>query len=170
MSRGVKIQWVGGWYTMGRRGLKYHGQESRYRGGAHPARAPPKIRKNMIFWRKIVIFHTKYHNNFRASLRSGISTPYPLYLDPPTHGILTPHPWYFDSLPTCMVISTPYWWYIEPPVAGDSENSLEIWTLPFFRSEKARTVGLNHFEWQKKMRKFGLCHFLGRKKCEIWTL
>ena len=30
----------------------------------------PKIGKNMIFWRKIVIFHTKYPNNFRASLRS----------------------------------------------------------------------------------------------------
>jgi hypothetical protein len=30
--------------------------------GAHP-----KIGKNMIFWRKIVIFHTKYSNNFRAS-------------------------------------------------------------------------------------------------------
>ena len=29
-----------------------------------------KIGKNMIFWRKIVIFHTKYTNNFRASLRS----------------------------------------------------------------------------------------------------
>jgi hypothetical protein len=25
-------------------------------GGAHPARSPPKIGKNMIFWRKIVIF------------------------------------------------------------------------------------------------------------------
>jgi hypothetical protein len=37
--------------------------------GAHPARAPPKIGKNMIFWRKIVIFHTKYPKNFRASLR-----------------------------------------------------------------------------------------------------
>ena len=24
----------------------------------------------MIFWRKIVIFHTKYPKNFRASLRS----------------------------------------------------------------------------------------------------
>ena len=33
------------------------------------ARAPPKIGKNMIFWRKIVIFHTKYPQNFRASLR-----------------------------------------------------------------------------------------------------
>ena len=39
-------------------------------GGAHPARAPPKIGENMIFWRKIVIFHTKYPKNFRVSLRS----------------------------------------------------------------------------------------------------
>jgi hypothetical protein len=31
---------------------------------------PPKIRKNMIFWRKIVIFHTKYPQNFCASLRN----------------------------------------------------------------------------------------------------
>ena len=38
--------------------------------GAHPARAPPQIGKNMIFWRKIVIFHTKYPKNFRASLRN----------------------------------------------------------------------------------------------------
>ena len=34
------------------------------------ARAPPKIGKNMIFWRKIVIFHTKYPKQFRASFRS----------------------------------------------------------------------------------------------------
>ena len=39
-------------------------------GGAHPAHAPPEIGKNMIFGGKIVIFHTKYPNNFRASLRS----------------------------------------------------------------------------------------------------
>ena len=32
-------------------------------GGGHPAR-PPKIGKHMIFWCKIVIFHTKYPNNF----------------------------------------------------------------------------------------------------------
>jgi hypothetical protein len=34
---------------------------------------PPNITmigKNKIFWRKIVIFHTKYPKNFRASLRS----------------------------------------------------------------------------------------------------
>ena len=43
---------------------------SRVRGRAHPARGPPKIGKNMIFLRKIVIFHTKYPKNFRASLRS----------------------------------------------------------------------------------------------------
>jgi hypothetical protein len=29
-------------------------------GGASGAPLPPKIGKNMIFWRKIVIFHTKY--------------------------------------------------------------------------------------------------------------
>ena len=28
--------------------------------GGHPVHAPPKIGKNMIFWLKIVIFHTKY--------------------------------------------------------------------------------------------------------------
>jgi hypothetical protein len=39
-------------------------------GGAPGARPPPKIGKNMIFWRKIVIFHTKYPKNFRASLRN----------------------------------------------------------------------------------------------------
>jgi hypothetical protein len=40
-------------------------------GGERTRRAPPppKIGKNKIFWRKIVIFHTKYPKNFRASLR-----------------------------------------------------------------------------------------------------
>jgi hypothetical protein len=37
-------------------------------GGVGRAPPPPKIGKNLIFWRKIVIFHTKYPNNFRASL------------------------------------------------------------------------------------------------------
>ena len=31
---------------------------------------PSAIGKNMIFWRKIVIFHTKYPKNFRTSLRN----------------------------------------------------------------------------------------------------
>jgi hypothetical protein len=39
-------------------------------GGGRTRRAPPKIGKNMIFWRKIVIFHKKYPKYFRASLRS----------------------------------------------------------------------------------------------------
>ena len=40
-------------------------------GGGRTRRSPPsKIGKNKIFWRKIMIFHTKYPNNFRASLRS----------------------------------------------------------------------------------------------------
>ena len=45
-----------------------------FRGGCSGGRPrrppPPKIGKNMIFWRKIVIFHTKYPKNVRASLRS----------------------------------------------------------------------------------------------------
>ena len=51
-------------------------------------RRPPKIGKNMIFWRKIMIFHTKYPKNVRASHRSArffLSAP-PLLLeilDPP---------------------------------------------------------------------------------------
>ena len=38
-------------------------------GGA-PGALPPKIGKDMIFLRKMVIFHTKYPKNVRASLRS----------------------------------------------------------------------------------------------------
>ena len=45
------------------------GADSGVGGGAPRAPPPPpKIGKNMIFWRKIVIFHTKYPKNFRASL------------------------------------------------------------------------------------------------------
>ena len=43
------------------------------RGVAYPAHAPPpppKIGKNMICWRKIVMFHTKYPKNLRVSLRN----------------------------------------------------------------------------------------------------
>jgi hypothetical protein len=41
-------------------------------GGGRPPTPPPlKLGKNMIFfWRKIVIFHTKYPKNVRASLRN----------------------------------------------------------------------------------------------------
>ena len=41
-------------------------------------RAPLKLEKSMIYWRKIVIFHTEYPKNVRASLRSSqffLSTP-----------------------------------------------------------------------------------------------
>ena len=38
--------------------------------GVHPARAPPKIGKNKIFWLKIVIFHTKYPKNVHTSLHN----------------------------------------------------------------------------------------------------
>ena len=44
--------------------------QGRIQGGGGGGGAHPKIGKNMIFLRKIVIFHTKYPNNFRASLRS----------------------------------------------------------------------------------------------------
>ena len=45
------------------------GYQGRTQGGVPGARAP-KIGKNLNFWRKIVIFHTKYPKIFRASLRS----------------------------------------------------------------------------------------------------
>ena len=44
--------------------------QGRIQGGGAPVERPPKIGKNMIFWRKIVIFHTKYPKYVRASLRS----------------------------------------------------------------------------------------------------
>jgi hypothetical protein len=47
---------------------KIPGADPGWGGGA--GSRPPKIEKKMIFWRKIVIFHTKYPKNFRASLRS----------------------------------------------------------------------------------------------------
>jgi hypothetical protein len=46
-------------------------KQGRIQGG-HTRRPPPKIGKNMIFGGKIVILHTKYPKNFRASLRSAI--------------------------------------------------------------------------------------------------
>ena len=45
--------------------------QGRIQGGAHPEPPPPpKIEKNMIFLRKIMIFHTKYPKNVSAFLRS----------------------------------------------------------------------------------------------------
>ena len=48
--------------------------------------APPfAIGKDMIFWRKIVIFHTKYPKNVRASLRSAqflLNAPPPITWNP----------------------------------------------------------------------------------------
>ena len=38
--------------------------------GADSGGGGPKIGKNMIFWRKIVIFHTKNLKNVRVSLRN----------------------------------------------------------------------------------------------------
>jgi hypothetical protein len=40
-------------------------------GGSAPGARPTplKLEKNMIFWRKIEIFHMKYPKNVRASLR-----------------------------------------------------------------------------------------------------
>ena len=46
----------------------------------------------------------------------------------------------------------------------------QLGNLSFFMSEKAWKVGLNHFEWRKKMRKFGLIIFYVGKSAENWTL
>ena len=66
-------------------GVKHH-NPTLFRGGSRgegrTRLAPPlNLEKNMTFWRKIVIFHTKYLKNFRASLRSAqffLSAPPPL--------------------------------------------------------------------------------------------
>ena len=57
------------------------------RGGSKRGGGHPKIGKNMIFLRKIVIFHTKYPNNFRTIY---LSAPSPLTWIPgsaPDHAI-----------------------------------------------------------------------------------
>ena len=47
--------------------------QGRIQEGGRTRRAPPlKLEKNMTFWRKIVIFHTKYPKHFHASLRSAL--------------------------------------------------------------------------------------------------
>jgi hypothetical protein len=50
--------------------LKTYRYQRRIQGEGRTRPPPPKIGKNMIFWRKIVIFHRKYPKNVRASLRS----------------------------------------------------------------------------------------------------
>jgi hypothetical protein len=49
-----------------------HTYQGRIQWGAHPARAPLKLGKIWFFWRKIVIFHTKYPKILRTSLRSAL--------------------------------------------------------------------------------------------------
>ena len=76
-------------------------RQRRIQGGAHPARAPLKIGKNMIFWRKIVIFHTKYPKYYRASLRSA-----QFFLS------ASPLTWYPGSAPalgTVFIIHSNHW-------------------------------------------------------------
>ena len=69
-------------------------------GGSAPGARPPlKLGKNMIFWRKIVIFHTKYPNNFRASLRSAQF--FFEYAPPNLKFWIRPWNWYLFEL--CMV-------------------------------------------------------------------
>jgi hypothetical protein len=47
---------------------------------------------------------------------------------------------------------------------------LEIWTLPFFRSEEVRKFELCHFLCRKKLGKLDLIIFNAEKDAEIWTL
>ena len=44
-------------------------------GGAPGARPPPKIGKNMIFWRKIVIFHTIIQYFFSLTGKKSLKIP-----------------------------------------------------------------------------------------------
>jgi len=54
------------------------------------------ISLNSLHWK--IICANPLTMVYRPSYPYAISTPYPLYLNRPTHGISTPHPWYFDSL------------------------------------------------------------------------
>ena len=60
-----RVEGVGGWFCNPQLLNK-----GRIEGGGEPGALPPKIGKDMIFLRKMGIFHTKYPKNFRASLRS----------------------------------------------------------------------------------------------------
>ena len=50
--------------------LYFHWALDSYGPMRPPPPPPPKIGKYMIFWRKIMIFHTKYLSKFCASLRN----------------------------------------------------------------------------------------------------
>ena len=50
-------------FQLGTTSMKYEGHLSGADPGGAPGARPPKIGKNKIFWRKIVIFHTKYPKN-----------------------------------------------------------------------------------------------------------
>ena len=74
--------------------------------------APPSaIGNNMIFWRKIVIFHTKYPKNFRASLRSA-----QFFLSAPPPNLKSwIRPWicgsaYWQYLWAELIIKNPRWY------------------------------------------------------------
>jgi hypothetical protein len=60
-----RVEGVGGWFCNPQ--LLNQGEEG---VGGTPGALPPKIGKDMIFLRKMVIFHTKYPKIFRDSLRS----------------------------------------------------------------------------------------------------
>ena len=49
-------------------------------------------------------------------------------------------------------------------------NNLEIWTLPFFRSEKVRKFELCNFLCRKKCGKLDFIIFIGKKSSGSWTL
>jgi hypothetical protein len=56
---GSRISRKGGAHLKKLRYIKRIAKIGLTRGGSREGGGPPKIGKNMIFWRKIVIFHTK---------------------------------------------------------------------------------------------------------------
>ena len=60
------VEGVGGWFC----NPQFLNQGRIQGGGDAPGALPPKIGKDVIFLRKMLIFHTKYPKIFRASLRS----------------------------------------------------------------------------------------------------
>ena len=64
-------------------------------------------------------------------------TPYPWYIEPPTHGILNPvskvfwthYPSHIE--PTAHCILTPYIWYINPTIHGISNSMSMVYRTPY---------------------------------------